>query len=64
MWFGGGGWAFYGIFERTATEMTGNRMRERGSDTQQRASGRGSNPGLLKPGPSFSTRDTHIYGCP
>lgn len=32
----------------TAQEMTGNRMRERGNDTQQRAPGRDSNPGPLQ----------------
>ena len=40
--------AFTGFIDRTAEGTTVNRMRERGSDTRQRAPGWDSNPGLLQ----------------
>ena len=39
-------WLFF--IDRTAEDMTSNRLRERGSDTQQRALGRDSNLRLLQ----------------
>ena len=39
--------AFYGFIDRTVEDMTENRDRERGSDTQQRDPDRESNPGPL-----------------
>ena len=41
-------WPFYGFIDRTAEDMTGNRDRERGSDTQQRDPGWELNPGPLQ----------------
>ena len=32
-------WALYGFIDSTGTDMTGNRMRERGIEMQQRAPG-------------------------
>ena len=43
----------YGFIDRTASEMTGDRMR--GGDTQQRAPDPYSNPGLLQRGQSLCT---------
>ena len=37
----------FGFIDRTAEVMTGNRLRERGSDMQQRAPSRDSNPQLV-----------------
>ena len=39
-------WPF-GFIDRTDEEMTGNRLRERGSDRHQGAPGRDLNPGPL-----------------
>ena len=39
---------FYGFIDRSAEDMTGNRGRERGSDTQQRDLRQESNPGPLQ----------------
>ena len=49
--------AFLSIIQRTAEATTGIRVRERGSDTQQRASGWNSNPGPLQRGQSLCTWD-------
>ena len=38
-------WPFGGFIDRTAQDMIGNRMRERGRDTRQRASRQGLEPG-------------------
>ena len=51
--------AFYGFIDSTAEDMTGNRERERGSDTQQRDPGRESNPGLLQSLSTWDARSTH-----
>ena len=51
-----GGGAFYGFIDRTAEDMTGNKEREGGSDTQQRDPCRKSNPGPLQ---SLGTWDAH-----
>lgn len=45
----------YGFTDRSDEELTGNRMRERGSDMQPRDPGRESNPSLLQRGHSLST---------
>ena len=50
-------WPFYGFIDRIAGEVAGNRMRERGRDTQQRAPGWKSNPGPLQRGQSLCTWD-------
>ena len=48
---------FFGLYlafiRRTAEEMTGNRVRERGGHMQQRVAGQHSNPGLLQRGQSL-----------
>ena len=38
--FSNGLWPFFGFIDRAAEDVTGNRLRERGSDMQQRAPGR------------------------
>ena len=43
----------YGFIDRPAEEVTGHKMRERGSHTQQRAPGREVNPGSLQRGQSL-----------
>ena len=50
---------FYGFIDRTAEDMTGNRERERGSDTQQRDQGWKSNPGPLQSLGTWAARSTH-----
>ena len=45
------------LFDSSAVEVTGNRMRERRSDTQQRDPGQESNPGLLQ---SLGTWDASL----
>ena len=49
----------YGFIDRTAEDTTGNRIRERGSDPQQRAPGQDSNLGLLQRGRSGDARSTN-----
>ena len=51
-------WTLYYHFLSFDWYMTGNRMRERGSDTQQRAPGRNSNLWPLHRGQSICTWDT------
>ena len=45
----------YGFIDRTTLEMTGNRMRERGTHLQQRVPGWDSNPGPLQQGQILCT---------
>ena len=56
-------WPLYGFIDSSAEEMTENRMRERGSDRQQRAPGRDSNPGPLQRGQSICTLDACPTNC-
>ena len=48
-------WPFMVLFDSSAEEVTGNRMRELGSDRQRRDLGQESNPGLLQRGQSLCT---------
>ena len=50
---------FYGFIDRAAEDRTGNRERERGSDTQQRDPGREPNPGPLQSPGTWDTHPTH-----
>ena len=52
-------WPFHGFIDSTAEAMTGNRVRGRGSDTQQRDPGRESNPGPLQSLSTWDTRSTN-----
>ena len=50
--------ALYGFIDSSAEEVTGNRMREMGSETQQRAPGWESTPGPLQWG------QASVHGTP
>ena len=50
-------WPLYGFVDSSAEDVTGNRIRERGSNTQQRAPGWESNPAPLQQGQCLCTWD-------
>ena len=49
--------AFHGFIDSTVEELTGNRERDRGSDTQQRDPGQESNSDPMQQGQSLCTWD-------